>query len=185
MVNYKNGKIYKLIDNTNGNIYIGSTTQPLSRRLDGHRAHYKDYLNGDDTRRTCISFKIIKNNDYKIILICNYPCNNIEELHKIEQKYIDEYDCINQQRAYLSKEQRKKDMKQYRIDNIDKMKKNDKKRYELNKDKIKKQAMDYHWKHKERNNNRANELRKYKHSWGGSMTSLQCNLLKIDVNLFN
>ena len=131
MVNYQNGKIYKLIDNTNGSIYIGSTTQSLSRRLDGHRGHYKHYLNG--TGRNCLSFKIIQNNDYKIILICNYPCNNIEELHKIEQKYIDEYDCINKQRAYLSKEQRKKDMKQYRLNNIDKMKKHDKERYEKKK----------------------------------------------------
>ena len=37
MVNYQLGKIYKLVDNTNGNIYIGSTCLPyLSSRLAGH-----------------------------------------------------------------------------------------------------------------------------------------------------
>ena len=34
MVNYQLGKIYKIVDNTNGNIYIGSTCEPtLARRL--------------------------------------------------------------------------------------------------------------------------------------------------------
>jgi len=182
MVNYQNGKIYKLIDNTNGSIYIGSTTQSLSRRLDGHRGHYKHYLNG--TGRICLSFKIIQNNDYKIILICNCPCNNIEELHKIEQKYIDEYECINQNRAYLSKENRKEDMKQHRLNNLEYRKQQDKKKYELNKDKIKKQVMNNYKLNRDKKMKRMNELRRYKHSWGGTMNSLQCNLLKIDPYLF-
>tara|TARA_R100001463_G_scaffold20669_1_gene50131 strand:+ start:903 stop:1463 length:561 start_codon:yes stop_codon:yes gene_type:complete len=185
MPNYKDGKIYKIVDNTNGNIYVGSTTQKyLSRRLDGHRNHYKQFLKGKG--RECKSFNIIKNHDYKIILICNYPCDNIEELHKIEQKYIDEYDCINQQRAYLSKEQRKKDMKQYRNDNIDKMKKNDKDRYELNKDKMKKQALELYHKKQDYRKKQMNELRKYKNSWGGNIDHrcFNCNLLFIDPFLF-
>ena len=39
MVNYQLGKIYKLVDNTNGNIYIGSTCKPyLSSRLVQHKS---------------------------------------------------------------------------------------------------------------------------------------------------
>ena len=34
VVNYQLGKIYKIVDNTNGNIYIGSTCETtLARRL--------------------------------------------------------------------------------------------------------------------------------------------------------
>ena len=45
MPNYQNGKIYQIIDNTNNNIYIGSTCEPtLARRLSGHVRKYKSYL---------------------------------------------------------------------------------------------------------------------------------------------
>ena len=45
MVNYQNGKIYKIIDYTNDNIYIGSTCEKLCRRIQKHKASYKCYLN--------------------------------------------------------------------------------------------------------------------------------------------
>jgi len=179
MPDYQNGKIYKIIDNTNGNIYVGSTTEKyISRRLDGHRSKYKDFLKGKG--RKCKSFDIIKNGDYKIILLCNYPCNNIEELRMKEQEYIDKYDCINQHRAYLSKEQRKEDMKQYRLNNIDKMKKNDKDRYELNKDKMKKQALELYYQKREYRKKQMKQRWKYFMTWGDSKT----NLLLINPFLF-
>jgi len=127
MPDYSKGKIYKIIDNTNGNIYIGSSTQTLSRRLDGHRGHYKHYLN--NTGRYCKSFDIIKNNDYRIILIENVSCNNIDELHKKEQEFIDKFDCINTQKAYQSKQNRKDYLKQLRINNLEYRKQKDKERY--------------------------------------------------------
>jgi DNA-directed RNA polymerase subunit RPC12/RpoP len=71
MNKYINGKIYKIIDNTNGNIYIGSTIKTLKRKI---RMSYKCM--------DCISKEIIKNGDYKIELIEVYPCNNDEELRK-------------------------------------------------------------------------------------------------------
>ena len=33
---YSKAKVYKIVDNTNGNIYIGSTLKPLSRWLVFH-----------------------------------------------------------------------------------------------------------------------------------------------------
>ena len=65
MVNYQLGKIYKIVDNTNGNIYIGSTCEPtLARRLSNHVQDYKRYLMGK--RGSYTSFQIISNNDYNI-----------------------------------------------------------------------------------------------------------------------
>ena len=48
MVNYANGKIYKIIDNTNNNIYYGSTCQKLKERKAQHIRGYKQYLIGID-----------------------------------------------------------------------------------------------------------------------------------------
>jgi len=42
MVNYKNGKIYKLINHSMPDIvYYGSTTQKLCNRLTGHKDNFK------------------------------------------------------------------------------------------------------------------------------------------------
>jgi len=128
MPNYKTSKIYKIIDNTNDSIYVGSTTRPLKERLKSHSDKYKKYING--IGRFTSSFDIIKNNDYKIILIENYPCDNINELHQREQYHIDNNNCINIQRAYLSKENRKEQLKQNRLDNLQYRRNKDKKRYE-------------------------------------------------------
>lgn len=38
MVNYSFAKVYKIVDNTNGNIYVGSTCEPtLARKLAGRQ----------------------------------------------------------------------------------------------------------------------------------------------------
>lgn len=92
MVNYSNSKIYKIIDNTNGNIYIGSTCQPLSKRLAAHRSAYNQYMKGKKYVKSC---DILKNNDYNIILIENYSCTDKEELLARERYFIENTKCIN------------------------------------------------------------------------------------------
>ena len=95
MVKYENGKIYKIIDNTTDNIYIGSTCEKLCRRLQKHKSSYNCYLNPNVKQGYMRSFDILKNNDYKIILIEDYPCENKEQLLSREQYYIDTLNCIN------------------------------------------------------------------------------------------
>ena len=47
MVNYENGKIYKIESYLGDMIYIGSTTKKyLSQRMDTHRSDYKRWKNG-------------------------------------------------------------------------------------------------------------------------------------------
>ena len=186
MSNYQNGKIYKIIDNTNDNIYVGSTTQKtLARRLDNHRGHYKNYLEGKG--RKCMSYDIIINNDYKIILIEDYPCDNRDQLRMREQYWIDKTKCINKNRAYQSKENRKEYLKKLRLDNLEYRLKKDRDRYKdpIKKEEMKEQAKQNHYKNREKNVKRMTELRRYKHSWGGTINSLECNLLRIDTSLFH
>lgn len=94
MVNYQDGKIYKIIDNTNNNVYVGSTCKNLSSRLADHRTSYKRYLKG--AIRYITSFDVIKNNDYDIVLIEKCPCDDKDELHKRERFYIENTpNCVN------------------------------------------------------------------------------------------
>jgi len=92
-IDYTHSKIYKIIDNTNGNIYIGSTTQSLSQRLGAHTRDHKRYCNGKFPYVS--SFEIIKNGNYEIILIEEVNCNNKEQLHKYEREHIEANECIN------------------------------------------------------------------------------------------
>ncbi len=93
MTQYTNAKIYKIVDNTNNNVYYGSTTKPLKIRLQCHQSGYKQFLKGN--RFFMTSFIILKNDNYSIHLVENYPCNNNEELQLREKFYIKNNDCIN------------------------------------------------------------------------------------------
>ena len=108
---YKDGKIYKLTDNTNGNIYYGSTYLPLEIRLGNHNAKFKQFIKNQDHWRQ--SFRILINNDYIIEKIEDYPCNSQRELEKREDYYINNFNCINKKRAYITEEQYKESRKNY------------------------------------------------------------------------
>ncbi len=117
MVNYQNGKIYKIIDENNKIIYIGSTTQILSQRYQRHKYNAPNH---------------------KIILIENYSCNSKEELCMREQQIIEEHsDLLNQYRAYCSEEQKKEKAKEYYENNKEKVKEYYKEYYKDNKEKAK------------------------------------------------
>jgi hypothetical protein len=90
----KVGKIYKIIDNTNGNIYIGSTTQTLNQRLNEHKCDYNRYLN-NKIRKHCTSSEIIKNNNYKFEIIKYVVFEDRKELHQRERYYLENNICVN------------------------------------------------------------------------------------------
>eukprot|EP01050_Picozoa_sp_SAG11_P040609 SAG11_NODE_17752_length_509_cov_372.278049_1_plen_102_part_01 len=102
MVNYNNGKIYKIVCNITGLVYVGSTTKKyLSSRLAEHRSHYKAYIS--NKYHHVSAFKIIETGDYDIILLELVNCNTKDELHKRERYYIEKLDCVNQKMPYRSK----------------------------------------------------------------------------------
>lgn len=159
MPNYQNSKIYKIIDLTNNNIYIGSTTKKLSRRLGSHTSNYKLYLNGKYKYIT--SFEIIKNGDYKIELIEAYPCDRKDQLITREGYYIKNRECVNKNIAGRTKIEY---LREYYIKN-----KHAKKQYrEKNKDKILAQCKIYREQNRDKNRTRANT--KFKCDCGGSYT---------------
>lgn len=95
MVKYENAKIYIIVDNAKGNIYIGSTWEPtLAKRLAKHVGNYKDYKN--DKYHYVTLFDIIKIGDYNIILLEHVEiCKSKDELHARERYYIENNECVN------------------------------------------------------------------------------------------
>tara|TARA_R100001463_G_scaffold134408_1_gene196587 strand:+ start:662 stop:1159 length:498 start_codon:yes stop_codon:yes gene_type:complete len=93
IVNNRLAKIYKIYDNTNGNVYYGSTIQRLSRRKAHHKEAYKKYLNGNF--HYCTAFQILENNDYNVSLVEEFEYNNKEEMIARERYYIENYQCVN------------------------------------------------------------------------------------------
>ena len=150
MVNYQQGKIYKIVCNTTGNVYIGSTTQKyLSSRLSEHVNCYKNFLNKKYNFVT--SFEIIKNSNYEIILIENCPCNSKDQLHAKERYWIELTECVNkyiplrkQEEYYQSNKDKILEYnKKYYINNLDNIKNKTKIYTEKNKLKITERAKRY------------------------------------------
>ena len=147
---YENAKIYKIVDNTNDNIYIGSTCKLLCQRLAQHRASYKRYLKGEFHFIT--SFTILENNDYQIILLENiFNCSNIEQLRSRERYYIDSMVCVNKVvpgrtvNEYYETNKKKliKNTKEYQKANKEKIIEDKKKYYMINKEKLNEYAKEY------------------------------------------
>ena len=91
---YSQGKIYKIVCNKTGLFYIGSTYRSLEQRLKEHIGYYKAYI-GKKSNHLISSIYVTFNNDCKIELIENYPCNNKKELEKRELFYINNTECVN------------------------------------------------------------------------------------------
>ena len=105
MIDYSKGKIYKIICNITEEIYIGSTCVSLSQRLAGHKNNYKKWKNGKNKKKTN-SFDIIDRNNYSIILLEDYPCNNKEKLLQKEREWIEKLECLNKKLPIISKEEK-------------------------------------------------------------------------------
>ena len=77
---YNNGKIYKIINNFNDMVYIGSTCLPLRKRIFNHK---KEQRAGRSPNRHLFQLVSEAENgwdDFQIVLIESCPCTNKDEL---------------------------------------------------------------------------------------------------------
>lgn len=139
MPDYSKGKIYMVASPNTNLIYIGSTTQSLSKRMGQHR----------EKKRT-ESKVIIEAGDAYIELIEEFPCENIEQLNKREGEIIRSRECVNKAIAGRSKkewyEENKEEllekMKQYNTEHREEKIVYLKQYYQNNKEKFKKYSED-------------------------------------------
>ena len=143
MVNYGNGKIYKIVRLSDDElIYVGSTTkQYLSSRLVEH----KNMSRHKPNRRV---YKSITENggweNHAIILIECYFCNSRDELHRKEREFIVLLKPISNIQIPL------RTPVEYRIDNCETIKVYDKQYKVDNKEKIYTINKQYHIDNKEK-----------------------------------
>lgn len=94
MVNYANSKVYRIVSNHTDQVYIGSTTSPLSKRLAEHRSGRNHHLEAGGNYTS--SSEIVQFDDAEIILVEEYPCENIEQLRQRERYWIENTEfCVN------------------------------------------------------------------------------------------
>ena len=144
MCDYQNAKVYKIVDPNEEMVYIGSTTQALSKRFAAHRSTHKKLTGGKCTVSSIFNTYGIEN--CKILLIENFPCNNKEELIKKEAEYIKTINCVNK---VIPNRTKKEYNKKYNEDNKESIAAYQKEYNEANKDSILTKAKEYYVDNKE------------------------------------
>ena len=141
MPDYSLGKIYMVyprVENVEeGDVYYGSTTQSLSRRMAEHR--------GKSNCKFLFDKYGVKN--CFIELIEEYPCGSKEELCKKEGEHIRANKCINKNIAGRTI---KEWQKEHYIENRDKIREQYKEYYIENSDKILEQKKEYRIKNRDK-----------------------------------
>jgi len=153
---YSKGKIYYVKSNMTDKVYIGSTTQPLSKRMGEHKSKYKRFI--EKGVITCKSIEICKYPDAYIELIEYYPCSNIEELNRREGEVQREHDnrvninIAGRTKAKYNidnKEKIAEQKKAYREEHKDELKEYNKKYQEEHKDELKEKHAEYYVENRE------------------------------------
>jgi hypothetical protein len=125
MPDYSKSIIYKIYDNTNGDVYYGSTCNTLRYRISTHKCDVKS-----DKKYPCKSQSIILNGDYTYSVVEKYPCETKLELKTRERWWIENNVCVNKHIPLRTN-------KEYYNDNADKIKEQQKLWYADNVDKVK------------------------------------------------
>jgi hypothetical protein len=108
-INYSKTVIYKLINYDYPDlIYVGSTTNFKNRK----NQHKCACINPDHSRHCEKKYQMIRKNggweNWKMIVICEFPCDNQRQADQEEDRYILEYKAtLNTTRAFCSTERRK------------------------------------------------------------------------------
>ena len=101
IINYKmKGRIYCLYypHDENEQVYIGSTTRELKKRLWGHNSKYERWKRGEQeaTTNSFILMDKYGKDNIKIKLLEEVEVNDKKELERIEGQWIERSNCVNQ-----------------------------------------------------------------------------------------
>jgi hypothetical protein len=152
MVNYKNAKIYKLVNDSLGLTYYGSTCGQLRSRLCAHKS---------DAKTMNLTSKLLfEQGICKIFLVEEYPTDNKMLLLQRERWYIENNECVNKCLPGRTKKEwevdnhnkRAKQKKEYYVDNRVKIEEQKRVYRANNKEKIKEQMKEYQIKNRDKIN---------------------------------
>lgn len=114
MNKFDEGKIYKITDHEDREVYIGSTCASLTKRMEKHRGHYRAYLKGKS--RYMMSFYLFDTyglENCRIKLVENFCCNTKAELLLREAHHIKETNCVNKNIPFKNMSYREKRTENY------------------------------------------------------------------------
>lgn len=156
MVNYGNGKVYKIESTLGDKIYVGSTTKAqLSQRMTAHRGGYKRWKDGKCGMTT--SFQLFEEyglENCKIVLLEDCPCETKDQLSAREAHYIRTLECVNKAIPLRTRKEYTQDTKEkkkaYNVANKEVISAKQKEYYEANKEKYQEQRKEHYAENKEK-----------------------------------
>ena len=164
--NFKNGKIYKITNNINNEIYVGSTCDILRKRFNKHIMNTR---NESNKHRPLYKLMNELGPDlFRIDLIEDYPCDDKQALRQREGYWIRQIGTLNIRiECRKNNEWREENKvklneynKLYYKENIEKIKEYDKKHYDENKESILERCKEYRETYKEIINEKKKTFRK-------------------------
>ena len=150
---YQDGKIYKILNSESDDVYVGSTTQKLSKRMTNHRTQAKNGKN----HLLYQQMREIGDDKFYIELVENYPCESLEQLNKREGEWIREIATLNEKVAGRTKQEyadehrevRNQKSKEYYQENKEKILQRQREHYKDNQERINERHKKYNEEHKE------------------------------------
>jgi group I intron endonuclease len=140
---YQKGKIYKITNDYNNDVYVGSTCDTLVKRFSHHKNSI--YITAKNNRPLYKLMKEIGRKRFVIYLIEDFPCNNKYELERREGYWQKELNSVlnfeiagrtKQEYREENKEKYEEYYKIYRSTNNDKIKEYKKEYYVNNKEEV-------------------------------------------------
>ena len=138
---YNNGRIYCIRNHITDDIYVGSTTQALSKRMQKHKFSMK--YERDNKTLVYQKMNELGAEHFYIELIEEYECENIEQLRKREGEVIREL------KPSLNKRVEDRTIQEWREDNKQKMQEYHKQYREEHNDELKEKNKIYREEHRE------------------------------------
>jgi hypothetical protein len=120
MPDFKKGKIYKITNDYNDDVYVGSTCDTLVKRFSVHKG--KSNIDNINHRPLYKLMNEIGFERFRIQLICDYPCEDKYQLTQKEGEYIRTLGTLNKNIAGRT-------AREYINDNRDKKKDYENQRY--------------------------------------------------------
>ena len=131
---YKNSKIYQILNHVDDAVYIGSTTQPLCKRMAYHRRDMTKIRHFN--RPVYEKMRELGVENFYIELIEEYPCESKEQLTKREGHYIRQFGTLNKVIAGRTH-------KEYVADNYEDIRQYKHEHYEQHKERVKCRVKEY------------------------------------------
>ena len=152
------GIVYKIWNDVDDKLYVGSTKRSINDRYSHHKYDSKNITRKNYTRPLYVAMRELGVEKFHIECIESVECETKDELHQHEQRHIDDLKPVfNFQKAYLSEQQRKQNQsdwhtkkretmtddekkeatavaRKWRIENQEKSKQYHKDRYQENKE---------------------------------------------------